>query len=165
MTPEQFTAAVVSFRKRALPGRNLYLWCGEKRSLLEILGTESVVKVSALDLPDSEPDAGADRVSRAFERSLDTWFDTVTTESPTYSIAVIHDVAVLAYHKVSLHAIYQRHASDRRMTVLCAEPSPQVSPSLPGVFEYNPQATHRYFRGQLSPDYVVEVASNAASTH
>ena len=166
MTPDQFSRAVTNFRKAALPGRNLYLWCGDRRPLLGILGSELVVPISALDLdlPGELPLARAEHIRRGLELALEHWFDKLMMDRPARSLAVVYDLAVLAYYRVSLGAIYRRHASDRRMTVLCVEPTQQVSGLLPGVFEYNPLATQRYFSEQLPPDNVVEVPSNASST-
>ena len=162
MTAEEFEVRVASFRRMARPGRNLNLWCGPLDRLRRITGSEAVY-TGMLDLPGIRPAIGAEEIRRYMVVEVGRWLQTAAEASPRFSIAVLHSLAPWAAYHVGLEMIYQYHASDRRMTVLCADVSPTPAFALPESLVYNPRAVQQYFRELVSPENIVE-DSNGPST-
>ena len=160
MTPEEFEVRVASFRRMARPGRNLYLWCGPLDRLRRITGNEAVC-TGMLDLPGIRPSVGAEEIRRDIAVEVGRWLRAIAEASPRFSIAVLHDLALWAAYRVGLEAIYQYHASDRRMTVLCAGVSPIPAFPLPESLVYNSRAVQQYFRDSVSPENIVEDANGS----
>lgn len=163
MTAKEFEIRVASFRRMARPGRNLYLWCGPLDRLRQMTGNEAVCK-DMMDLLAIRPSVGAEEIRRDIAVEVGRCLRAVAEASPQFSIAVLHGLALWAAYRVGLEAIYQHHASDRRMTVLCADVSPTPTCVLPESLVYNSRAVQQYFRELISAENIVE-DSNGTHTH
>jgi hypothetical protein len=117
-----------------------------------------------LDLCGVHHEAGAREVRRALEDGLSQWLQELAQRNPARSVAVIEGLAVGAFYQVRLGLIYQHHASDRRMTVLCTPPSPSLTQALPPPLEYNPLAAQQFYSNLLPADQIVEDIGDGAST-
>ena len=164
MKPGEFRQILERFRRGALPGRNLYLWCGPLSQLSETIGTGPVAKMSVLELPGITATASADQTVRMLQTGLSDWIRSVIEGSPQRSIAVLYDLESLAHYKIGVERIYLDHANDRRMTFLCAPLRTPAPEGLPTQLKYNPAAAQSFYRQLISPSAVVEVEDHGAST-
>jgi len=163
VTAREFEIRVASFRRMALPGRNLYLWCGPLDRLRQITGDEAFCR-DMMDLLAIRPTAGAEEIRRDIAVEIRRCLRAVAEANPQLSIAVLHGLALWAGYRVGLEAVYEHHASDRRMTVLCADVSPTATSVLPESLVYNSRAVQQYFRELVSAENIVE-DSNGTHTH
>ena len=156
MTVQEFAHLVSSFRKNARPGRNVYLWLGTLQGLLETVGTEYVKHISLLDLPGLQPVPSAEEAQTLIESSLEQWLHEVIHMNQKCSIAVISDIALLAYYGIGLEKVYLHHASDRRMTVMCIETLPLFKHILPPALDYGMPVASQYYRRLFPPQHIIE---------
>jgi hypothetical protein len=158
LTRDEFVQLVGRFRRRALPGRNLYVWCGSTPDLEGIVGSDATA-VSLLDLLSeveiSEP--GRDQTKTALEASLRQSMNCLAKHGANQSIALVQDLSVLAYYRVAMTPFYDYYADDTHMTVLCAGPAPNSSVALPALLKYDCQAVQNYFRTRVGIEKTVEV--------
>jgi len=164
VTRTDFAGRIGSFRRGACSGRNLYLWCDTLDSLRGITGVDNVYQSALLDLPGIQTMPSAGETRRAIADGVGQWLLNVSESAPRLSIAVLHGLGPWCAYRAGLEMVYEIHASDRRMTVLCAPIAPPPPSHLPSAFSYHPRAIQQYFRELIPVEYVVE-DSNGSSSH
>lgn len=161
MRPDELDQCLQRFSRGSIPGRNLYLWCGSCDSLRKLLQKHETEEASAIDLPGLEPRGSGEETASALETAISNWLLEVTSRHPQRSIAVLHDVELLARYRVGLGRVYQLHASDRRLTILCAPTLHAPTFHLPDGIRFDGRAASRYFRALLPPQAIVEEVGHA----
>lgn len=162
MTPRQFEDLIRSFRRGTALGRNLYLWCGNRDPLEQIIGGDSE-EVDLLELCTPAFGPGTTKIRGELEESLGDRLQEIARNQPNRSIALIDGLALGAHYKIQLGQIYQYHANNRRLTVLCASPGRQLTRVLPGPLAYDPLASQNYYRQMLPPNQIVEYVENGTN--
>ena len=157
MTRDEFALLVGRFRRRALPGRNLYVWCGSTLDLEGIVGPDATV-VSLLDLLSGVEisELGEGQTKTALEAALKQCLNGLAKRGATQSIALVQDLSVVAYYQVAITPFYEYFADDTHLTALCAGSAPNLSMDLPALLKYDHQAVQNYFRNRVGSGKTVE---------
>jgi hypothetical protein len=163
MTPQEFSERIDSFRRGTALGKNLYLWCANLGALEQIIG-EDAARVDLLELCTPEFGPGTSKIRRRLEESLGHRLQEIASGQSGRSIALIDGLALGAHYRVQLEQVYQHHANDRRLTVLCASPGRTLTHVLPGSLAYDPFVSQNYYRQMLAPGQIVEEAGNGTNS-
>ena len=164
MTIDEFVEKVSAFRSGHLPGRNVYLWCGSADDMEKSIGIDRVNRIDLLDLFLKDPIDDGDTRKVGLDNRLREWLNGVLDARPVRSIALIEGLEIGAFYKMDLHGIYNLHADERRMTILCSEETEGLRPILPQTMSYDPMAVRQFYRGMIANhDKIVEAVENGSN--
>ena len=132
------------------------MWCGAQNELVQLVGQDAPV-ISALELPGLGVGiSGKERIRGTLANALSLWLSGLDSYDGKQSIAIISDLAIMAYYDVGTGPFYQYHANDTHLTVLCVEESQAIVPELPSGLKYDSLAVQKYFRRLLQLNNIVE---------
>lgn len=159
MNLEDFKKVVDQLKERPLPGKQVYVWNGDEKSLLGVISEELIQKLDlASDVQLEETnDYNETHFSRLIEKEIENkliGFYSEVTDLKKQQVLVVSSSSILSRYKIGLTAFYNFYVGDRTMVVFVV-PKPQVL-VLPDYVRYDPDGTLKYLGNLVQPENIVE---------
>ncbi len=147
---------------RPLPGKHMYVWNGDEKTLVGIIGDELLQKFDlATDVQfDKSNDYSETHITRLIEKEIEKKLLELyseISELEKQQILVISSSSILSRYKIGLTVFYDYYIGDRTMVVFVV-PKPQslVNFGLPDYVKYDPDVTLKYLGNLVQTENIVE---------
>lgn len=166
MMYKEFEKFVAEFKSRPIPGKHVYIWNGDKDSLLEILGKNQTEEIDLCLYMNTDADLLEDNVNalvvrkqieKTLEHKLFELYSDVQKRGKQ-QILVVLSPSILARYKIGLTVFYNYYLGDHTMVIFVVPiPKFQNDLKLPEYVRYDPNETLKYISSLTQPENVIEV--------
>lgn len=159
MNSEEFKKLVDQLKERPLPGKHVYVWNGDEKSLFGVIDKELIKKLDlACDVQlEESKDYPETYFSRLIEKEIEKklfGFYSEITDLKKQQVLVVSSSSILSRYKIGLTVFYNCYVGDRTMVVFVV-PKPQTL-VLPDYVRYDPDETLKYLGNLVQLENVVE---------
>jgi hypothetical protein len=152
MNAVDFKELIGRFTKYPIPGRKLFVWVGNRETLVKTLPVEITKEIDLIKLIRpiaSDTELNAERTIKSVLFQL---VKSISLSNKTREILVIENAYLIARYRISLTPFYDYYLGDRTMAIFQI---PKVSSlnELPNYIEYNPSLVLEYFKKILPEEH------------
>jgi hypothetical protein len=157
-----FKKIVDEFRARPMPGKHVYVWNGDKDSLLRIIGenrTEEIDLCKDIEIGAATNEVNESAIRRQIEKTLESKLFELYSgvqKRGKQQILIVLSSSILARYRIGLTVFYNYYLGDHTMVVFVV-PVPKVlnDLNLPEYIRYYPDETLKYLGALAQPENII----------